>query len=177
MNSKEIIRKLYGNIETQHERVDDISQNFESFNPVRVKSDVCDVINNQHDMKNFLVECGMNSGNFRNLVERISNIYRSGDLYKKCANPESELILPIDFTKAFIQEARGYLYLETVILTDRVVGFKERGIRRVYYVRSAMEIAMESLEAAVNLSSDTTLAKILLEKTAIPYLKHLNQTS
>ena len=160
MNSKQVVDTLYGKIEDQHIAVDGIEKNLERFNPALVKEGVGDVINTHHEVRELVAE-NMGPCDFRGLVAHISRIYSEGNLYKSCADSNSNVIPQIDFTKAFIEEARGILYLMTAQLTESAMPCLQDQSRD-HYLKTAADKAVECLEAAVSLSPEAALAKTLI---------------
>ncbi len=160
MEPKEFFDSAYQRIEQQHNTVDDIATNLTRFNPIRVKAGMGQVINGQHQMKNFTIESGV-SGNFKGLVEHISYIYSKGGLYVACADPSSKIIPQVSFTEGFIKEATGMLYLTTLILSESAIPSLEKQDGS-HYLKSAAEQAKLNLEQAIQLSPETNLAKSLI---------------
>jgi len=160
MNPKEFFDEMYGKVEDQHERLDEIAQNLKHFNPVRAKAGIAAVINCQHAIKDTVIK-NIEEIGFSGLFEHISRVYSSGALYKTYADPSSPVIPPVDFAKAFVEEARGMLYVVTAKLTSSVMPSLQ-GEDRNHYLKSAIDKAILRLEEAVNLSSETTLARSLV---------------
>lgn len=162
MNPSEFADHIYERIEVQHCNVDDIAAALARFNPVRVGAGIGQVINAQHQMRTEVAE-HIKEGSFRRLVEFISRTYTEGNLYAACANPLVRVIPQVDFSRAFVEEARGMLYFLTARFSDGIIKNLREQPNGDYYLRTAVGEAVKSLEAAVGLSSNAALARRLLD--------------
>lgn len=164
MDIKEIVEDLYSKIEDQHQRLEEISTNLKHFNLVMAKQRIGEVIRTYDEIReriDTLPDCEFKT-NFETIINFITGTYSNYPLYSQCADPESRSIPPTDFMEAFINETRGTLYFMTALLNYLVIpSLPEREKHR--YIKSAMESSIQSLEAAIQESEETILAKKLIE--------------